>query len=463
MTLLDPQQLASLLGAAPPDESLKPAWGVAYDSRKVRPGDVFFALPGSARHGIEHADRALAAGAAYIVSDRPHARTLIVDDAHRALAALGRRARSLIAARVIAVTGSTGKTTVKSMTAAALAARATPGNLNTPPALVAALVEAAASDAGEKTSGVALTEGARGSPLVLELGIDRLGEMEELVDLTRPDDALLTTIAEAHLSAFGDVETVAAEKGKLLAAAPGLRFAGYAAAMQLPLDLRRSVTGVRVLTAPAAARDTCMADVTDFELLPPQRGEPHALRGLGVELPLPWPGRAMAENAALALAFAIRSGVEPGLAAARLTSTKLEKHRLQRTEHHFDGHRLVLIDDVYNSNPASAALALEALRLEPAPRVAFLGDMRELGRLSRQRHQELGEATVGLDLVVAVGEEAAAIVDGNPAAVSVPDLDAAATLFEQVPAGAAILFKASRSVGMERLVERFVEHLGGRA
>ncbi len=469
MSLLDPENLARLLGAEPPawpaSTAARTATGVAYHSQNVSPGDVFFALRGASHHGIEHAQAALDQGAAYVVSDTAHPRTLVVPDALEALHALGRAARARIAARVAAITGSTGKTTVKTMVAAALDSRHTPGNLNTTPALVAALVQAALQDAGEEHGSGALEGGGPLAPIVLEVGIDRIGEMAELVALTRPDDALLTTVAEAHLSAFGDIETVAAEKGALLAGSSGHKLAGFAAARRLAPELRRETVGVRV-NDPGAATEAAddLAAVIDFELSPRTASRPARLTGLGHELDLPWHGRAMAENAALALAYAVTSGVGVAVAAERIGGARLEKHRLHRKVVGDGPGRVVIIDDAYNSNPASAALALETLRAEAGPRVAFLGPMRELGSVSRQRHAELGAATRDLDLVVAVCEDARAILEGNPEALFAEDLSAAAELLQAVPAGAAVLFKASRSVGMERLVERFIEQLGpGRA
>src|SRR5690606_13874660 len=214
--LLQPQRLAALLGATFPESpvaELTSGRGVAFDSRRVRPGDVFFALPGAAGHGIEHAADALARGAAYLVSDRPHERVLVVDDAYGALVRLGSHARSLLRSPIVGITGSAGKTTTKTLVTAALAARSTPGNLNTVPALVAALFERALMDTGAHARGVnrgaLVGEGGPGSPIVLELGIDRPGEMAELLTLCRPDHGVVTTIGESHLAALGDVASVA--------------------------------------------------------------------------------------------------------------------------------------------------------------------------------------------------------------------------------------------------------------
>lgn len=452
--LLDAVHLAELFEAQHPGVRER-GRGVAWDSRRVRPGDVFFALPGAAGHGVSHAPEALERGAALIVSDRPAAvdsdRIMLVDDAQSALTTLGAAAREALHSPVVAITGSAGKTTTKGMVTAVLDGRATPGNLNTVPALVAALVQAALQDSGAQDSGAqdsgaqdrthagsvddeesylynggALTgTGGARSPVVLELGIDRPGEMAELLAFCRPDHGLVTTIGESHLAALGDVAGVAREKSLLLAEVPGVRMAGSGAVALLPPEV-------------AARTDVITAT---YE----QGGN---LRFEGHELELPWPGRALAENALLALSLAVRLGVDFESAYRRLLAVDFESGRLRQVV----AGDLLLIDDSYNANPLSMTLALEVLRGLPAPHVAILGDMRELGAVSRRRHLELGTATADLALVIAVGQEAAAITETNPAALRAGDAAEARTLLDRIPAGATVLVKGSRSLGLERLV-----------
>ncbi len=452
--LLHPEALARLLGGRLPDEPLSTGTGVAYDSRRVRPGDVFFARQGSAGHGVVHADAALAAGAAFVVSDAPHPRALLVSDAWAALVTVATAARALLAAPVVGVTGSAGKTTVKTLLTAALGGRSTPGNLNTVPALAAALVEAARTEAGLPVPGGDLAgEGAPGAPLVLELGVDHPGEMAELVAITRPDHALLTTVGESHLSRLGDVVAVAREKSGLLAAAPGVRVAGEAAARHLPTEVLARTHVTRLLAgegtvapAPRAAGAAPLGEAAG-------RLAGTTLRAFGHAFELPWPGRAMAENALLVLTAARLLGVPPARAFAAMAAARLEKGRLRTLRLR----EVTVIDDSYNSNPLSAALALEVLGAAPRPRVAFLGDMRELGDVSRQRHLELGGATRDLDLVVAIGQEAAAVAAANPAARHVLTWREAVELIDLVPAGATVLVKGSRSLELENLVAALQE------
>ena len=470
MNLLEPKTLAALIAATAPDAATTPAgghtpvvpfeeWtagrGVAFNSALVRPGDVFFALPGASGHGIDHAHEALARGAAFLVSDRRHPMALHVADARAALHTLGREARRRITGPVVGITGSAGKTTTKTLVTHALGARSTPGNLNTPPALVAALVEAALMDEDGTERRTAYNRGAlvgpggAGAPVVLELGIDRIGEMDELVDLVAPDHGVITTIGDAHLSALTDRATVAREKARLLQRAAGSKLVGAAAAHALPADLQALTVAVALTgqTSPPSG----MRGVETGTL-----GPDRTLTAAGASARLPWPGVAMAENALLALALAVRLGSAPRAALDAIVAAPLEHARLERLQ----VGDVTIIDDSYNSNPLSAALALEVLHGAPAPRVAFLGDMRELGDVSEQRHRELGAATTGLDMVVAIGPAAAAIRETNPAALLATDAGDAGRYLDQVPAGATVLVKGSRSLMLERLVDALLARLG---
>lgn len=475
MKLLEPNSLAALIGATPPDapnrntsrtakdagsSSVLPfaQWptgrGLAFNSAMVRQGDVFIALQGASGHGIDHAPQALARGAAFIVSDRPHPMALLVADARAALRTLGRAARERLTAPVIGITGSAGKTTTKTFVTHALAARSTPGNLNTPAALVAALVEAALMDTETDPAacnhGALVGPGGAGSQVVLELGIDAIGEMDELVDLTSPDHALITTIGEAHLAALKDRAMVAREKARLLERVPGLRLVGATAAQHLSAELR-SVTTATTLTGLTDLATGMQAVVTGT------LSERGMLTALGASATLPWPGMAMAENALLALALAVRLGRDPQAALDAIIAAPLEHSRLERLR----AGDVAIIDDSYNANPLSVALALEVLRAEPAPLVAFLGDMRELGDVSRQRHRELGAATTDLDMVVAIGPAAAAIRDANPSALLAADAADASRYLDRIPAGATVLVKGSRSLELERLVDALLTRFGG--
>lgn len=424
--MLTPELIASLGGAASVRE-FPPATGLAFHSARVHPGDVFFALPGAAGHGIVYAEAALAAGAAFIVSDVPHPRGLRVDDPYDTLLALGRHARAQLRGAVIGVTGSAGKTTTKTLVAAALEASASPGNLNTPPALAQILVD-------QWLAGrTGMTE-----RLVLELGIDHPGEMNTLVELTRPSHAVLTLISEGHLSGLGDVQTVAREKTVLLHAADTAFVSVEALPFLTPAQQVKSIS-------------YGLADEPGAELQAifyrEERGT--RLELFGQRCYLPYPGRAVARSAVVALALARHFDLDLAQAARRIAAAKLEPGRLQH-------HKLAgwtLLDDSYNSNPASAREALTVLKNLPRPHSAILGDMLELGARSEALHRELGRATKGLDHVITIGEEARFIAIENPAArhfLTVAEvLEHVATL----PRTGSLLIKGSRGMKLERIVE----------
>jgi len=146
-------------------------------------------------------------------------------------------------------------------------------------------------------------------------------------------------------------------------------------------------------------------------------------------------------------------GVTTAAAVERVRQARLEPGRLERLR--LQG--VTLLDDSYNSNPASLEEALAVLREAPVPRVAFLADMLELGTQERGAHLRAGELSRGIDLVVAVGRASAALLETNPEAVLVTDALAASDLLDRVPKGATVLVKGSRSMGMERLAAAIKE------
>ena len=403
-----------------------PAWpaatGAEFHAGRIEPGDAFFAFGGSSSHGLDYADAALAAGAAFIVSDRPHPRGITVREPRELLLKLGRTARSRLTGRVIGVTGSSGKTSSKELLAALLDGRMSPGNLNTPLALACTLLRSA------------LTAPER--DLILELGIDRTGEMQELLDLTQPDAGLLTHLGPGHLDGLGDLAGVTAEKRRLIDSVPLAFVSSQAAAHlgRLPAHVRvYGLNGSGDSAAQLKADGTLTMDGADWTP--------------------PLPGSAQAENLAGALAFAFTLGVDAATARARLNGMTPPAARLQFIRL-ADGR--LLIDDSYNSNPASARAALEVLRSSPAPHAAVLGDMRELGSLAGELHRELGRATRGLAAVIAVGDWAEDVRASNPEAVTARDTAGAARLLDRLPEHGTLLVKASRSLAFEQLVEMLV-------
>lgn len=426
--MLSTEALARLLDLPSPTKPFPPATGVAFHSARVRPGDAFFALAGATTHGIEFADDALAAGAAWIVSDHPHPRSVLVPDAAEALLALGRHARAQWRGPVVGVTGSAGKTTTKELLAGALGARSSEGNFNTPLALARTLIDGWLAEDVDR-------------PLVLELGIDRPGEMAELAALVVPDAAILTLVGHAHLHGLGTVARVAEEKSILLAAADR-RFASAQAHGWIPSALRDATTTYAL--APAAA--DIVGTVRAYGL----GGQTVSIGGTDVELP--HLSRAAAENAVGAFAVAVALGIAPDDAAAGLARANQPPGRLQIRAW---GHATIL-DDTYNSNPASAADALDALRRCPGPHVVVLGDMLELGEDSASLHRELGAATRGFDRVLAFGPESRHVAEGNPRAEAFTEFAALKRALSTLDRSGTVLVKGSRGMALERAVDQLL-------
>jgi UDP-N-acetylmuramoyl-tripeptide--D-alanyl-D-alanine ligase len=414
-------------------QGLPPAKGVSFHSSRTRPGDVFFALPGAARHGMAFADAALAAGAAFIVSDQPHPQGVVVDDPAALLLALGRHARQQLRGPVVGVTGSAGKSSTKAFLAAALAARSSPGNFNTPLALAQVLVDAWLAEAEEEAR-----------PLVLELGIDHVGEMDVLVSLAQPSCGVLTLVAESHLSGLGNLASVAREKSKLIDAVE----LGFVSSQVVPFlsSAQRAKCVSYGLAGEAADHH-----VTRIE----QTSTAQTLELFGHRLTLPYLGEAMARNALAAVCVARHFGVAVHEAAERVATARLEPGRLQVTRFG----NVTLIDDSYNSNPASAHEALALLARFPRPHTAVLGDMLELGDVSADRHRQLGEATRELACVIAIGGQAQHVREGNPHAMTFANLEAAAATLQTLPLEGTILVKGSRGIGLERAVALLRERL----
>ena len=421
---------AELFNIEVPVLELPAAQGATFHTSRLRPGDIFFALPGATTHGIAFADDALAKGAAFIVSDRFHERGLKVDDPAQALLKLGHWARANTRGPVVGVTGSVGKTTTKAFLAAALGAASSPGNLNTPLALAAVLFNNYLTTGGT-------------TPLVLELGIDHVGEMATLVELVKPTHGLLTAVAASHLEGLGSVETVAREKSRAAHGrhTPLRQYSSRWLFETIDLTNERDDLRPRGLKPPTAAgglqrRAEGPTGQSDRVI----RASPSHLN---------YPGAAVARNAVGALVIAEALGVSLPEAAARLEQVRLESGRL--TPVPLGG--ALLLDDSYNSNPASASEALAVLRAAPGPHTAILGDMLELGSESRAFHEELGQQTVGLDNIIAIGREVAALSTGNPQVEVFASFGEALPVLASLPLQGTILVKASRGMHFERVIE----------
>jgi UDP-N-acetylmuramoyl-tripeptide--D-alanyl-D-alanine ligase len=441
------------------------ATGVSIDTRTLQPGDLFVALT-DARDGHDFVAQALAKGAAAALVSRmpdsvaPEAPLLLVPDVLQALTALGRAARARSKARVVAVTGSVGKTSTKEMLRAILSGQ---GRTH------------AAEASYNNHWGVPLTLARMPQNTefaVVEIGMNHPGEIEPLARLARPHVALITTIAPAHLEAFGSMDGIAAEKAAIFR---GLEPGGTAV---VPLDApsaallltQARVHAARVLTfGEAPGADYRLAHVT----LGDEATVIRATRRTGDFLfKVRSPGRHFAANGLGAMAVADALGLDPMIAANDLGRWRPPSGRGTRetiTLDAVEGLSFELIDDAFNANPASMAAALDVLiatqprdqvgRIAGARRIAILGDMLELGPTEWDLHRAIAAhpGLGALDLVHCVGPRARALYDALPRAQRGRWVENATELTGQaralVDAGDVVLVKGSKGIKVSLVVD----------
>lgn len=434
--------------------------GASIDTRTLKRGAVFFALRGARTDGHRFVARASRRGAAGAVVERrtacparfPLIRVASAEKALRDGAAWYRRRFFL---PVVGITGSNGKTTVKEMAAFALDSSwpgrvlASSGNLNNLLGLPLSLFR--------------LRPSSRAA--VLEMAMNRPGEIRELARIAAPGIGVLLNVGPAHLWRFGGISEIADNKADLLRALPGGGWAVVNA--DDPAAWRtRTVSGARVLGFGVRAGDI-RAERPRLD----RRGRARfLLRTPGGDAPvrLSAPGRHNVSNAAAAAAVCWILGQEPGKIAASLSRfspsmpMRLEERKLK------GGARAIV--DCYNANPASCRAAFSYLRDTGATRpVLVLGEMLELGRHSARQHRRVGAEAAALNprLLVGVGAEARETVrgarrSGARNAIWVSRAEAALpAIAEAAGPGSAVLFKASRKVGLERLVAELASSRGG--
>ncbi|QXT41254.1 UDP-N-acetylmuramoyl-tripeptide--D-alanyl-D-alanine ligase [Gymnodinialimonas ceratoperidinii] len=366
------------------------ATGVSIDTRTLAPGDLFVALA-AARDGHEFVAQALEAGAcAAMVSHVPDgvdpAKCLLVDAVLPALERLGQAARARTEARVIAITGSVGKTTAKEMLKQALSGQ---GKVH------------AAVASYNNHWGVPLTLARMPADTdfaVIEIGMSNPGEIAPLARMARPHVAMITTIAPAHLEAFGVIEGIAAEKASIF---EGLEPGGVAI---VPLDVETS--GILIDTARTHAAEVVTfgeAEGADLRLTDVILSDESTVMRLataeGARLAkLSVSGRHYASNAVGVLCAVAAAGADPTQAAMMLSHWQPVEGRGQRERivlSQTDDIAIELIDDAFNANPASLAAGLEVLAaITPARggrRIAVLGDMLELGEGAEAMHADVAE------------------------------------------------------------------------
>lgn len=416
--------------------------GASTDSRTIEAGALFVALRGENFDGHDFAAAAVARGAAALLVEREldiDVPQLVVLDTLHALGDIARWHRRHCHARVIGITGSNGKTSVKTLLAGILervgATHVNAGNLN--------------NEIGLPISLLRLADDARFA--VLEMGAGKPGDIDYLARIALPDIGLVNNVASAHLERMGSEQGVAETKGAIYTALPddGVavvnaddRFAAYF--MQRAGD-RRTIRFGLGEGVDVRATDISAGATSRFTL---------ALDGRALPVALPLAGLHNVRNALAAAALAHAAGatlpqVVAGLEAARGVAGRLTRHALA------DG--VVLIDDSYNANPGSTRAAIDTLALEHGRRWLVLGNMAELGPDGERLHAEIGAhaRAAGIERLFTVGTLAAAAASafGEGARHFASQADAVAALRAAMAPPLAILVKGSRSSAMERVVQ----------
>jgi UDP-N-acetylmuramoyl-tripeptide--D-alanyl-D-alanine ligase len=440
---------------ADPDDGRGAVTRVTIDSRQAGAGSLFVPLRGEHVDGHDYVSDAVVRGAEGYLWEarRPEppapSRAIVVDDPADALLGLGAWMRQTVAPTVIAITGSSGKTTTKDFIAAAVGTErrvvANPGSYN--------------NEIGVPLTCCLLEEDTE--VLVAEIGARGIGHIAMLAPLIAPDIAVVTLVAAAHLEMLGSEETVARAKAELVESlverggairnADAPRVAGMA-----------GVAPGRVVTYALDAEATWRADDLSFDELGRAR---FTARGVPVRLPVP--GRHNAANALAALAAADAVGVPAERAAAGLESAAVSRWRMQLVR---TPSGVTVLNDAYNANPASMEAALRTLAAVTVSgrRWAVLGYMAELGAVEREAHERVGQlcAHLGIDGLVTVGEQAslmaeAARLAGFAGADGVRTVagveEAAAAVADNLGPGDTVLVKASRAIGLERVVDLLAE------
>lgn len=424
------------------------------DSRKVQPGELFFALVGEHFDAHDFVPQVAQAGAAAVVVSRTpenaaslSCAVIEVEDTLLALQTLARRHRELTQPLVVGITGSNGKTSTKDFLAAIMRQKfkvgATLGNLN--------------NHIGLPITMLRMNEGDNCG--IFEMGMNHAGEIEVLASIAQPDAAIITNIGVAHIEYMGSRENIALEKGMLVEAIPSDGLVVLNANDDFSASLAARSKG-KVLMA-GIARGDVRASISESGV----QGSTFTLDFCGanqVEVRLPVPGEHMVGNATLAAACAWHYGVPPEAIAAVLSKAEITKGRLQVKR----WHDVTFLDDSYNANPDSMRAGLKTLAALDVSgrRVAVLGRMGELGIHAESGHCEVGEfaASMGLDAVFTVGEEASMISETasklNPKTETrhfQNHADCSDYLKSWLKKNDAVLLKGSRSSGMEKILTPF--------
>ena len=439
--------------------------GISIDSRSIAPGDAFFAIKGDRFDGHDFASAAVASGASLLVVSeaklpalgRVNAPMIVVDDVLEAMCRLGVAARARTKARIVAITGSVGKTSTKEMLRQVLGGQ------------------------GKTHASVASFNNHWGVPLTLarmpqdtafgvfEIGMNHPDEIRPLVKLVRPHIAIVTAIAAAHLGHFKNLSEIAAAKAEI--------FEGVVSGGHVLLNrdsdkfaqLKKTAIGCGIENIHIFGEHR-QADIRLKTWRATDDGSSAEVDVLGetVTLNVGMPGRHMVQNALAVAGAAKLAGADLRVAAEAMARVEPSDGRGTRLALAAEGGVFTLIDESYNANPASVRAGIALLRDAPVGeggrRIAVLGDMLELGSFAKKLHAELKEPleAARIDIVLLGGEEMKALEDvldepivhqHHPGADELEPV-----LLKTVRAGDAVMVKSSKGIGFSRLVKALVDN-----
>lgn len=416
---------------------------VSTDTRSLVPGALFVAIRGDRFDGNDYVATAAERGAAGALVERYQDMPLPqikVSDTRLAFGAMARAWRENFTIPVVAVTGSAGKTTVKELAASILGQSlqtcVTEGNLN--------------NDIGVPLSLMRL--GAEDEAMVVELGANHAGEIANLGGLVEPTVAVITNAGAAHLEGFGSLDGVARAKGELIDCLPVDGVAILNADDRYFSEWRERAGSRTVISFGVSDAADCQLQSAPVNIGTGSRLEMRLPDTSVRTVELPLLGRANALNALAAAAATWAAGAGVDDICTGLGKASAVRGRMQQLPG-ING--ACLIDDSYNANPTAAKAALDYLAACGGSRLFVLGDMLELGDEAIALHRELGDYARGrCDRLVAVGELAAEAAAGfGRDATAVDDIDSAvAALRDELDESTTVLVKASRSMGLDRLV-----------
>ncbi|MCX7553880.1 UDP-N-acetylmuramoyl-tripeptide--D-alanyl-D-alanine ligase [Marinicella sp. S1101] len=422
--------------------------GVTTDSRGDCQGKLFVALKGEFFDGEAYCQQAVDKGAAAVLVanavevDVPQ---LIVKDTLVALQAMSTAWVMQTGVKVIGITGSNGKTTVKNMLHAVLSQKyqcyATAGNFNNEIGVPLSLLSISTDD----------------QVAVIEMGAAKIGDVAALTEIIKPDIAIITNIGDAHVGRFGGVDNIAKGKAEIYQALDQNGKGVVNADCAYADDFKEKIRGSIITFGQSSDADFRLVETTDGYQVLTRRGE-----SIDMNLPLLGLHNFMNATAVLAIGLSMRltvTEVLSGLREFQGESGRLEVHDTEK------GMRV--IDDSYNANPTSVKAAIDVLIQEKQPTTLVLGDMLELGEEAQQLHSEVGHyaAKAGVNLLLAVGEYAPDVQSGcthqqGQCQVYQNVTDLLSDIEQKIPAEGTVLVKGSRSMRLERVVKKIV---GGEA